>query len=283
MGHTVGANTANYTWDVNSPLPQTLQDGTNTYVYGLGRISSTDGAGNQTYYTSDGLGSTADLTDASATKTDGYTYDAFGAPTHSPGGSPQPFGFTGQQTDADSGLQYLRARYYDPATGRFISQDREAGSIYSPITQDRYSYTGANPTSRSDPLGMRWLDDSKESRFGSTTGSALIVMPQPCLVGCNNLFDATKAVTDVISDATSSIDDLIGDKDPFDNFEHCKMLFEACVERGWAAKYKGEGCGNCFTRCLAEGTWPFDRCGPDVTPTPFSIRISDSVASRSCG
>jgi YD repeat-containing protein len=60
-------------------LPVVLQDGTNTYVYGLDLISSTDGSGDQTYFTYDGLGSTADLTDDEGDVVDGYTYDVFGA------------------------------------------------------------------------------------------------------------------------------------------------------------------------------------------------------------
>ena len=48
-------------------LPLVLQDGTNTYVYGLDLISSTEGSGAQTYVLYDGLGSTTDLTTGAAT------------------------------------------------------------------------------------------------------------------------------------------------------------------------------------------------------------------------
>jgi RHS repeat-associated protein len=94
------------------------------------------------------------LTNSSATKTDGYTYDAFGAPTHSTGSSAQPFQFTGQQTDADSGLQYLRARYYDPGTGRFLGQDPLTGSMRNGQTQNPYPYVVNSPTNWTDPTGM---------------------------------------------------------------------------------------------------------------------------------
>ncbi len=70
----------------------------------------------------DGLGSTADLTDDTATVTDTYTYDIFGAATHV-GSSSNYWQFTGEQEDSSEGLYYLRARYYDSATGRFLSQD----------------------------------------------------------------------------------------------------------------------------------------------------------------
>ena len=78
MSHTVDATTASYTWDVAAGLPVVLQDGTGTYVYGLDLISTTDGAGVQTYSLNDGLGSTSDLTDGSANPTDDYSYDVFG-------------------------------------------------------------------------------------------------------------------------------------------------------------------------------------------------------------
>ena len=51
-----------------------------------------------------------------------YTYDAFGNSSKT-GSSENPFGYFGQYHDAETGLIYLRARYYDPAAGRFISED----------------------------------------------------------------------------------------------------------------------------------------------------------------
>jgi len=53
--------------------------------------------------------------------TDTYRYDAFGATRTPPGPSAQPFRFTGEQRESESGLYYLRARYYDPAIGRFVT------------------------------------------------------------------------------------------------------------------------------------------------------------------
>jgi hypothetical protein len=60
-------------------LPVVVQDGTKSFVYGLDLILATDGAGTQTYYLNDGLGSTADLTDGSGNAIAGYSYDVFGA------------------------------------------------------------------------------------------------------------------------------------------------------------------------------------------------------------
>jgi hypothetical protein len=85
-----------------------LQDGTNTYVYGLDLISATDGAGAQTYFTYDGLGSTTDLTNGAGAVTGQYTYDVFGAVRSQTGGGSNYWQFTGEQKDGDSGLAHLR-------------------------------------------------------------------------------------------------------------------------------------------------------------------------------
>jgi len=55
--------------------------------------------------------------------------------------------------DAESGLLYLRARYYDPAIGRFISADPYLGRMAEPVTQNRYIYVHNNPLLYSDPSG----------------------------------------------------------------------------------------------------------------------------------
>jgi RHS repeat-associated protein len=61
--------------------------------------------------------------DASGTAVNSYTYDVYGTASASET-VPNEFDFGGQQTDQTTGLQYLRARYYDPTAGRFISRTR---------------------------------------------------------------------------------------------------------------------------------------------------------------
>ena len=104
MSHTEGVTTTSYTWDVAAGLPVVLQDGTNTYVYGLDLISATDGAGVQTYSLNDGLGSTSDLTDGSANPTDAYSYDVFGTIRSQTGSSSNYWLFTGEQRDGQPGV-----------------------------------------------------------------------------------------------------------------------------------------------------------------------------------
>jgi len=147
MGHTVSGNTINYTSDIAAGLPVVLQNGTNTYVYGLDLISATDSGGAQTYFLYDGLGSTTALADGAGNTAATYSYDVFGAIRSQTGSSSNYWQFTGEQRDSDSSLYYLRARYYDPTTGRLLSQDpMRAGHAYA--------YVSNNPANFVDPSGM---------------------------------------------------------------------------------------------------------------------------------
>ena len=149
MSRTAGGNTTNYTWDVAGGLPMLLQDGTNTYVYGAtGMLYFVDGSGNPQYRLTDGLGSTAAMANSGGTVTDTWTYDVFGAVRSHSGSSGTQCLFAGEQNDPN-GLEYLRARYYDPATGRFLGRDPLGGG---------YPYAGSNPVNLVDPRAVRLLD-----------------------------------------------------------------------------------------------------------------------------
>lgn len=93
------------------------------YVYGAGLVSQVDGRDTY-YYLADGLGSTMKTVDASGNVVNAYAYAyaVYGTPTSATGSQDNEFDFAGQQTDP-SGLQYLRARYYDTETGTFLSRD----------------------------------------------------------------------------------------------------------------------------------------------------------------
>ncbi|MFO0700129.1 MAG: lipid II-degrading bacteriocin [Nitrospira sp.] len=131
-------------------------DGSNTlqarYTHGAGidePIAVTKG-GSTFLYHQDGLGSVTDLTDSAGTTAKSYSYDAYGNILESPGTLEQPYTYTGREFDSESGLYYYRARYYDPATGRFLQKDAAgfSGGI------NFYAYVGANPTIFVDPFGL---------------------------------------------------------------------------------------------------------------------------------
>lgn len=70
---------------------------------------------------------------------------------------------SGEQYDPDLGLYYLRARYYNPATGRFMSRDPEDGKPIDPKTLHRYLYAGGDPVNAKDPSGR--ADEEEEGGF----------------------------------------------------------------------------------------------------------------------
>jgi RHS repeat-associated protein len=82
-----------------------------------------------------------------------YEYDAFGE-TDATESLLNEIEFTGATSDSNTGLYYMNARYYNPNTGRFISQDSYKGSAYEPWTQNLYVYTGNNPVNFIDPTGF---------------------------------------------------------------------------------------------------------------------------------
>jgi RHS repeat-associated protein len=85
--------------------------------------------------------------------TDTYDYDAFGNKINSTGTTPNNYLYRGEQFDSDLGLYYLRARYYNPLTGRFMSQDPQDGYIDEPATLHKYLYAGGDSVNGIDPTG----------------------------------------------------------------------------------------------------------------------------------
>ena len=151
--------TTNYVVDPASKAPQVVveTDGTGhivaSYTYGLELISQRRG-GVDSFYLSDALGSTRALTNSQGVVTDRYSYDAFGQLLTSTGTTVNSFLYTGEQRDDAAGLYYLRARYYDPAIGRFLTQDPHQGSAQEPLTLNKYAYVLNNPVNMTDPLGL---------------------------------------------------------------------------------------------------------------------------------
>ncbi len=102
----------------------------------------------------DGQGSTRTLTNSAGYITDTYNYTAFGELQNETGTTENKYLYTGQQFDKSTGLYDLRARFYSPNVGRFLSQDTYAVNYGNPIELNRYGYAGDNPINFSDPSGM---------------------------------------------------------------------------------------------------------------------------------
>jgi RHS repeat-associated protein len=139
------------------------------YTYGLDLTSAVPASGSAAYYHFDASGNTAQMTNASGSVVNSYTYLPFGEKTASTTGVANPFTYAGEYgvTDEGSGLYFMRNRWYSPALGRFIQQD--------PIGLDGgsnlYAYTGNGPTNNLDPEGTEppsqndlQLEQAKENR-----------------------------------------------------------------------------------------------------------------------
>jgi len=126
-----------------------------SYTYGNGRISMTDLTQNRTYYfITDAQGSVRGLMDESGNVTDSQDFAADGLAINHTGTTVCPFGFQGEYTDADTGLVYLRARWMDPQTGRFMGMDSFEGDQEDPLSLHKYLFVkGDGGVNASDPSG----------------------------------------------------------------------------------------------------------------------------------
>ena len=130
-------------------MPLILFDGASYYLYGPSGIpyAQTTTGGVTTYLHPDQSGSIRLITSTAGTSVGTATYTAYGTRTTT--GTTSCFGYAGQYTDTETGLQWLRARYYDPTTAQFLTLDPLTAS-----TGARYAYARGNPVTRSDPTGL---------------------------------------------------------------------------------------------------------------------------------
>jgi RHS repeat-associated protein len=129
---------------------------TRTYTYGLQRIDENQIISNQwtpSFYGYDGGGNVRQLTSMAGAVTDSYEYDAFGNLLNSTGTTPNAYMYRGEFFDSDLGLYYLRARWMNPLSGRFMSRDPFGGYLSVPFSQHAYNYGAADPINWRDPSG----------------------------------------------------------------------------------------------------------------------------------
>jgi RHS repeat-associated protein len=129
-----------------------LADGTNRYLYGMGRIAQQAPNGWQ-YFLPDALGSARQLTGAAGAPILAQSFDPYGSLLSSQGSAATPYGFSGEWGDA-SGLIYLQARYYLPQAGIFTTRDPFPGFTTLPVTLQPYLYAAGNPLRYTDPSGQ---------------------------------------------------------------------------------------------------------------------------------
>ena len=106
-----------------------------------------------TYYTQNAHGDVVNLTDETGKVTKTYTYDAFGVEKNIDENDTNAFRYCGEYYDAETGTIYLRARHYDPSSGRFTQRDSYAGRNEEPLSLNKYTYCQNNPVIFVDPSG----------------------------------------------------------------------------------------------------------------------------------
>lgn len=156
MSKAVGGATTAFAWDQSGGVPLLIAAGSTSYVYGpngqpIEQVTGTT----PSYLLADQSGSTRLITSATGAVNGTYTYGPYGTVARHAGTATTALQYDGQYTDAESGLQYLQARYYNPATGQFLTVDP-----FVSLTGQPYSYAGDDPLNEVDATGgiPQWLD-----------------------------------------------------------------------------------------------------------------------------
>lgn len=151
------------------------------YTYGesgIGERVSVDKSEESSYYLYDGRNSVTGILTENGNLTNSYQYDPYGNLTSGTADGVNYYGYNGESTNVKTGLQYLRARYYNAETGTFTTEDSDLGTTENPLTRNRYDYATNNPLNYSDPTGH-----SLWSRIKST---AKKVAKKGCKNGCKS-------------------------------------------------------------------------------------------------
>jgi len=135
------------------------------------------------YYERDGLGSVTSLSNSAGALAQTYTFDSFGNQTASSGSLTNSFQYTSREFDAETSLYYMRARYFDPTTARFISEDptrfRDGVNFYRYVRND--------PVDNTDPTGFttyKGFPADKEAQMKNAVAEALSKLTPPPGGGC---------------------------------------------------------------------------------------------------
>ena len=129
------------------------------YTYGesgIGERVSVDKSAESSYYLYDGRNSVTGILTETANLTNSYQYDPYGNLTSGTADGVNYYGYNGESTNVKTGLQYLRARYYNAENGTFTTEDSDLGTTENPLTRNRYAYTSNNPVNYDDPTGHSW-------------------------------------------------------------------------------------------------------------------------------
>jgi RHS repeat-associated protein len=156
-----GGVAASFLWDPSTALQREVTQGNDNIIYGLGPLYVVKADATTLTFARDGSKSVRAELNSSGGVTASFRYRAYGQTVQTSSPAPGYFGYVGQLVDP-SGLLYMRSRWQDPATGRFMSRDPLVGDPRMPATLNAYAYAGANPTRFADPSGLAFktIEDS---------------------------------------------------------------------------------------------------------------------------
>ena len=173
---TVNGEKTVYVWDGDQLVLELEADGKvkKRYVRGNDLVFSDKGNGTKRqYYVTDPHGNVVQLTDGNGKVTKTYEYDSFGNEVKPEEKDDNPFRYCGEYYDKETGEVYLRARYYQPEKGRFLTRDTYTGEEDEPESLHLYAYCGNDGVNAWDPSGHKPKYFSKYfiKKYRKITGS----------------------------------------------------------------------------------------------------------------
>ena len=162
---TVNGVTHSYVWQ-GSKLAADITDAYALYFHYdstgdvIGFTRTANGTDTEYFYVKNLQGDILKVITATGTEAATYTYDAWGKLLTSTGDLAEvnPLRYRGYFYDTETGLYYLKSRYYDPEVSRFINPDAFVSSGTSVASYNMMVYCDNNPINRIDPAGMFWRE-----------------------------------------------------------------------------------------------------------------------------
>jgi len=289
VSRTVGGVETQYLFNTQEPFAQALEERDDagglvaSYTYAGfrgGRVSRSVPSGGTSYYHGDAHGSARLMTDDVGDAVAAQSYDAFGRELAGFGTAAGPYGYNGEQTDDETGLQYLRARYYAPGLGRFMSSDAIARSPHGAAITHPYLYAGNNPVNVTDPSGHFGMADvgAAMSVMGNLARTAIMSIPRALLW----MLRGVAKLSQIAARAAATCGRIIATEIGHASFPNAIW---AMLSSGAFAGIAGPGNANAYLRGLAilgrPWLWILVLLGPLKAFTPTQIKTLPTSAVKS--
>lgn len=148
---------ATFLWDPATSPSRELKQGNDNIIYGLGPLYVVKGDTTTLIFARDGSKSVRAEINSSGAVTASFRYRAYGQLAQSSSTGPTYLGLASQLLDP-SGLYYMRARWYDPQNGRFLSRDPLKSDASAPASLNSFMYGAANPLLMGDASGLAYRE-----------------------------------------------------------------------------------------------------------------------------